>query len=118
MSSNRYSKQPRFIRKMRIRQKVSGTATSPRLTVFRSHRHILAQVIDDTSSNTLAYATSVGQKQNGSGKMDTARAVGKTIAERSLAAGISKVVFDRNGYKYHGRVKALAEATREGGLEF
>lgn len=120
MSSRRFRKQPRFNRKLRVRLKVSGTPESPRLSVFRSHRHILAQVIEDQSGSTLAYASSIEKGlAGGSGsKMDAAQAVGKLLAERSLAAGISKVVFDRNGYKYHGRVKALAEASRAGGLQF
>jgi large subunit ribosomal protein L18 len=102
----------------RIRKKVKGSAERPRLAVFRSLNHIYAQVIDDTSGKTLATASttekSLGLKTGGN--VDAAKTIGKTIAERAQAAGISHVVFDRGGYVYHGRVKALLDATREGGL--
>ena len=102
----------------RIRKKVQGTAERPRLAVFRSVNHIYAQVIDDRSGRTLATASTtekaLGLKSGGN--VDAAKAVGKAIAERATAAGISSVVFDRGGYVYHGRVKALIDASREAGL--
>lgn len=102
----------------RIRKKVSGTADRPRLAVFRSLNHIYAQVIDDKSGTTLATASttekSLGIKAGGN--VEAAKSVGKAIAERALTAGVSNVVFDRGGYLYHGRVKALLDATREAGL--
>lgn len=103
----------------RIRRKVRGTPERPRLAVFRSLRHIYAQVIDDVRGHTLASASSGEQGRSvAGGNVQGAREVGRLIAERALARGISKVVFDRGGYRYHGRVKALAEAAREAGLEF
>ena len=103
----------------RIRRKVAGTAERPRLAVFRSVAHIYAQVIDDAKGSTLVSASSVEKtaKTNG-GNVAAAKAIGKTIAERAKEKGIKKVVFDRGGYQYHGRVKALADAAREAGLEF
>jgi large subunit ribosomal protein L18 len=102
----------------RIRKKVSGTAERPRLAVFRSVNHIYAQVIDDKAGTTLATASTVekvlGVKSGGN--VESAKVVGKAIAERAIAAGVSTVVFDRGGYVYHGRVKALIDATREAGL--
>jgi large subunit ribosomal protein L18 len=102
----------------RIRKKVSGTAERPRLAVFRSLNHIYAQVIDDRSGTTLATASttekSLGIKSGGN--VEAAKTVGKAIAERALGVGISTVVYDRGGYVYHGRVKALLDATREAGL--
>ncbi len=101
---------------------MSGTAERPRLCVFRSLRNIYVQVIDDTQGNTLAAASSLESIAPEGGakgsKVAVSQAVGKLVAERALAKGISQVVFDRGGYKYHGRVKALAEASREGGLSF
>ena len=102
----------------RIRRKVHGTAERPRLCVFRSLKHIYAQVIDDAQGRTLAAASSGQEGQANGGNLAGAKAVGKLIAERAQAKGIKKVVFDRGGYLYHGRVKALAEAAREAGLEF
>ena len=102
----------------RIRKKVRGTAERPRLAVFRSLNHIYAKVIDDDNGKTLA-AASTTEKDLGlktGGNVEAAKTVGKTIAERALAAGVSNVVFDRGGYVYHGRVKALLDATRESGL--
>ena len=102
----------------RIRKKVSGSAERPRLAVFRSLNHIYAQVIDDVSGKTLATA-STAEKALGlktGGNVEAAKTVGKAISERAQAAGISNVVFDRGGYLYHGRVKALIDATREAGL--
>ena len=105
--------------KYRIRHKVSGTAEMPRLTVFRSNKEIYAQVIDDVKGVTLAAASSLEKSFEKSGnKSEVAAKVGKMIAERTMAAGINSVVFDRNGYLYHGRVKSLADAAREGGLKF
>jgi len=104
----------------RIRHKVKGTPERPRLCVFRSLKHIYAQVIDDTQGRTLASADSGGEgaARGSGGNLAGAKAVGRLIAERAKAKGIQKVVFDRGGYLYHGRVKALAEAAREVGLEF
>jgi large subunit ribosomal protein L18 len=109
-------------RKYGIRKNVSGTAERPRLSVFRSDKHIYAQVVDDYSGKTLASASSTigevrGDLKNG-GNVAAAKAVGKAIAERAKAAGVSKVAFDRGGRMYHGRIKALADAAREGGLQF
>jgi len=94
-----------------------GTAGCPRLSVFRSNRAIYAQIINDESGRTLA-AVGAGEIKIKGKKIDASRELGKLIAEKALAKGISKVVFDRNGYKYHGRVKALAEGARAGGLKF
>jgi len=111
-------------RHRRVRAKVAGTAERPRLNVFRSLKHIYVQLIDDDAGNTLVAASTVEpsdrkKKTNKSGgNIDAAKAVGKTIAERAKEKGITKVVFDRGGWQYHGRVKHLAEAAREGGLEF
>ena len=106
-------------RHKRVRSKISGTPERPRLNVFRSDRHIYAQVIDDTQGHTLCSASSVEKDFDGSGSnKDAARRVGTMVAERAVAKGINDVVFDRGGYIYHGRVKELAEAAREGGLAF
>jgi large subunit ribosomal protein L18 len=108
-------------RHSRVRKKISGTAQRPRLNVFRSLRHIYAQVIDDEVGHTLASASTseaeVRQQIEGLNKTAQAHVVGEVLAERALAKGVTQVVFDRGGYKYHGRVKALAEGSREGGLE-
>jgi large subunit ribosomal protein L18 len=103
----------------RIRRKLSGSAERPRLAVFRSINHIYAQVIDDLAGRTLAAASS-NEKDTGitGGNIAGAKEVGRLVAERAKAKGITRVVFDRGGYLYHGRVKALADAAREGGLEF
>ena len=103
--------------KQRIRTKVFGTAERPRLTVFRSNSQIYAQVIDDTKGTTLASASSLAIKDKVT-KTEKAALVGKAIAEAAKKAGVETVVFDRNGYLYHGRVKQLADAAREGGLKF
>ena len=102
----------------RIRKKVRGTAERPRLAVFRSLNHIYAQIIDDDSGKTLATASTTEKEFGGKtgGNVEAAREVGKTIAGRAQAAGVSNVVYDRGGYVYHGRVKALLDATREAGL--
>jgi len=105
-----------------VRSRVVGTADRPRLCVYRSLDHIYAQIIDDRSGRTIVSGSSVDKetKKNlkGGGNIASAKAVGKIIAERAKAAGVAKVVFDRGGYKYHGRVKALADAAREAGLQF
>ena len=103
----------------RIRRKLSGTAERPRLAIFRSVAHIYAQVIDDAKGSTIVSASSVdkGAKTNG-GNVAAAKSIGKLVAERAQEKGIKRVVFDRGGYQYHGRVKALADAAREAGLEF
>ena len=106
-------------RQSRARYKISATAERPRLSVFRSGKHIYAQVIDDRQAVTIAAASTAEKDGKGKGyNVEAAGTVGKRIAERALAKGIKQVVFDRGGYIYHGRVKALAEAAREGGLEF
>ena len=103
----------------RIRKKILGTPERPRLNIYRSLNHIYAQVIDDLEGVTLAAASSAqGKSRTNGGNLSAAKVVGKSIAERAKAKGITKVVFDRGGYIYHGRVKALADAAREGGLEF
>lgn len=103
----------------RIRSRVSGTQERPRLAVFRSVNHIYAQVIDDQQGHTMASAASIEKDLRGKGgNVDGAKVVGKAIAERAKGKGINKVVFDRGGYLYHGRVKALADAARQAGLEF
>ena len=102
--------------KFRIRKSVNGTAERPRLSVFRSNKQIYAQVINDLTGTTLAAASSLGLEKLG--KTEQAQKVGARVAEKAKAAGVEKVVFDRNGYLYHGRVKALADAAREGGLKF
>ena len=103
-------------RRKRVRKSVIGTPVRPRVCVFRSLNHIYAQVIDDMSGKTLCAASSLGSGK--AGNAASAAEVGKAIAERASAAGISEVVFDRNGFPYHGRVRALADAAREGGLKF
>jgi large subunit ribosomal protein L18 len=122
MPKDKDSRKLRTVRHLRVRKRVKGTSEQPRLCIFRSLRTIYAQVIDDTQGHTLAAASSLESQQKDGGspppKTDASAAVGKLIAERALAKGISQVVFDRGGYKYHGRVKALAEAAREGGLKF
>jgi large subunit ribosomal protein L18 len=103
----------------RIRRKLSGTAARPRLAVFRSVAHIYAQVIDDVAGTTVMSASSVDKdRKTKSGNVAAAKAIGKLVAERAKEKGIKNVVFDRGGYQYHGRVKALADAAREAGLEF
>ena len=114
-------RQGRIRRHRRVRKKVHGTASRPRLAVFRSNKHISVQVIDDDAGTTLAAASTVeaDQRSHGSGgTVDAATRIGTTIAERANAAGITTVVFDRGGFAYHGRVAAIAEAARTAGLEF
>ncbi len=107
-------------RHQRVRKSVFGNTERPRLNIYRSTNHIYAQIIDDAAGKTLAAASSVDKalELKTGGNIDAAKAVGKAIAERGKAAGISKVVFDRGGYLYHGRVANLADAAREAGLEF
>jgi large subunit ribosomal protein L18 len=102
----------------RIRRKLSGTAERPRLNVYRSLSHIYAQVIDDQKGETLVSASSMGLKLKTGGNVEAAKEIGKAVAELAVKQGIKKVVFDRGGYLYHGRIKALADAAREAGLEF
>lgn len=105
--------------KRRIRKKVFGTSTTPRLSVFRSNKQIYAQVIDDTKGVTIAAASSYnGKKASKDNKCTQAAKVGKEIAEKATKAGVEAIVFDRNGYLYHGRVKSLADSARENGLKF
>jgi large subunit ribosomal protein L18 len=122
MPKEKNAKRQRKVRHIRLRNKISGTPERPRLAVFRSLRHIYAQVIDDTTGRTLVAASSTDAVKEAGGqivpKMDMSTAVGKLVAERAKAEGITQVVFDRGGCKFHGRVKALAEATREAGLKF
>lgn len=112
----------RLVRHKRIRKKVFGTAERPRLSVFKSEKHIYAQIIDDTKGVTLVAASTTEKvlKENLKKTWDIAAAkeVGKLVAERALAKGIKEIVFDRGGFKYHGRVKALADSAREAGLKF
>ncbi len=116
------SRTARYTRHARVRTKVTGTTSRPRLCVFRSLNHIYAQVIDDSRGHTLTSASTLDPeiKSEVDGKAKTSRSdlVGSLIAKRALSEGINQVVFDRGGYKYHGRVKALAEAARKGGLKF
>ena len=117
MSTNNYNAM-RARRAVRVRSKVRGTAARPRLSVFRSNRAIWVQVIDDSTGRTLASADSNHIAETGLSKKDQATKVGALVAERAKAAGIERVVFDRGSYLYHGRVKALADGAREGGLDF
>jgi large subunit ribosomal protein L18 len=101
-----------------VRKKISGTTDRPRLSVFRSNRGIYAQIIDDQKGVTLVSASSVEIAKDASLNMENSKSVGKKIAEKAVASGINSIVFDRNGYLYHGNIKALAEGAREGGLKF
>jgi large subunit ribosomal protein L18 len=109
-------------RKLRIRQKINGTSEKPRLSVFRSAKHIYAQVVDDVSGKTVAHASTLSRdvrtEVTEATKLDAAKKVGASIAKMLIAKGITKIVFDRDGYLYHGRVRALADAAREAGLKF
>jgi large subunit ribosomal protein L18 len=105
----------RVRRRFRIRKKVRGTPGRPRLSVFRSSKHIYAQVIDDTAGTTIAQASSAG---GGGNKVEAAKSVGSAVAKACIDKGVEQVVFDRGGYRYHGRVRALAESAREAGLKF
>jgi large subunit ribosomal protein L18 len=114
--------QQRIRRHQRVRKKVAGTAARPRLNVFRSLNQVYAQIIDDDKGHTVAAVSSLdealGSKLKGKTKTEQARLIGEEIAKRAKKAGVKTVVFDRGGYRYHGRIRALAEAAREGGLEF
>jgi large subunit ribosomal protein L18 len=117
--SAKQKREARIRRHRRVRKKVRGTAERPRLAVFRSNKHISAQVIDDRTGRTLAAAsTHEADLRTNGGNVEAATKVGTLLAERAKAAGIEAVVFDRGGNLYHGRIKALADAAREGGLEF
>jgi large subunit ribosomal protein L18 len=119
MSSAKQKRDARIRRHARVRKHVRGTAERPRLAVFRSNRHISAQVIDDRTGTTLASASShEADLRDGSSNKDAAVKVGQRVAERAKDAGIERVVFDRGGFLYHGRVAAVADAAREAGLEF
>lgn len=112
-------KASRLKRRLRVRRKISGTAQRPRLSVFRSAKHIYAQLIDDVAGKTLAAASSMDKGFEGSGgNKEAAKKVGLALAEKAKAVGIEEVVFDRGGYVYHGRVQELADGAREGGLKF
>ena len=111
----------RLKRKSRIRRRLSGTADRPRLTVYKSLKHIYAQVVDDSTGRTLAFASSLSKELKGKDEGDKrsdAKRVGQLVAEKAKAAKVTRVVFDRNGFPYHGRIAAVAEAAREAGLEF
>ncbi len=123
MANTNIKKQKRVRRHVKIRTRVAGTSATPRLAVFRSNRFMYAQLIDDESAKTLAHASSLESKKTkkstkGTKKVDVSFTVGKTLAEKAKAAGITKVVFDRGGFAFKGRVKALADGAREGGLKF
>jgi large subunit ribosomal protein L18 len=123
MNAQKLKEKQRLRRRRHVRKRVQGTPARPRLTVFRSSKHIYAQLIDDQSGRTLAAASSVAKKQGAAkpaygGNVKAAKAVGLKLAEAAKAAGIAKAAFDRGHYRYHGRVKALAEGAREGGLQF
>ena len=117
--SAKYKRESRIRRHRRVRKKVLGTPERPRLAVFRSNRHITAQVIDDRAGHTLAAASTYeADLREGSSNVEAAKKVGALVAERAKAAGVTKVVFDRGGFLYHGRIAALAAAARDAGLEF
>jgi large subunit ribosomal protein L18 len=116
--STKTKPQARLRRRRRVRAKVRGTAERPRLSVFRSNRGIQAQLIDDVSGHTLAAVNWVEGELKSLGRMEQAKRAGELLAERAKAAGVETCVFDRGGYRYHGKVKALADGAREGGLKF
>ena len=122
MARLKTAKSQRLARHARVRRKISGTSNKPRLCVFRSLNHIYAQIVDDSAGHTLATASSIdpaSRKESGNLRTsDASRLVGQALSTKAKGIGISQVVFDRGGYQYHGRVKALAEAAREGGLIF
>jgi large subunit ribosomal protein L18 len=120
MNKNKHKQARRQRRRIGIRKRIIGTPERPRLSVYRSLNHVYVQIIDDMDGKTLASASSAEKdlQLSGTGNVGAATAVGKKIAERAKAAGVSSVVFDRGGFRYHGRVKALADAAREGGLQF
>jgi len=121
VASKKDTLDPRQRRHRRVRKKVRGTAERPRLAVYRSNHHIYAQLIDDVAGRTIAAASTIDESVKaggGTGNIEAAKRVGTLVAERARAAGATKVVFDRGGFLYHGRVAALADAAREAGLEF
>ncbi len=122
MLSKTERKSPVLRRKKRVRKKVLGTPQRPRLTVFRTNKHMYAQVIDDTAGRTLVSACTLSPELRGvlrsTGSVEAASKVGELLAKKAVEAKVEKVVFDRNRYRYHGRVKALADAARQGGLQF
>ena len=122
MARLKTARSQRLARHIRVRRKINGTLSKPRLCVFRSLNHIYAQIVDDTAGHTLVTASSIDptfrKGSNSLGKSDTSRLVGQVLSTKAKEIGIYQVVFDRGGYQYHGRVKALAEAAREGGLIF
>jgi len=118
MNAQKQKTQRRNRRRRGIRKRVIGTPDQPRLSVYRSGKHIYAQVIDDLNGQTLVAASSVQAKMEHGGNLDAAKQIGAAVAERAKSAGIQNVAFDRNGFRYHGRVKALADAAREAGLKF
>jgi len=120
VSTAQKQREARIRRHHRVRKKVRGIESRPRLAVFRSNKHISAQVIDDVNGRTLASASSVEAdlRSGATGNKDSASTVGRLVAERAKAAGVTKVVFDRGGFLYHGRIAAVADAARENGLEF
>ena len=120
MANRKFDNRPRWIRHRRVRRRVIGLGDRPRLSVFRSNKQIYAQVIDDLEGRTLVAASSIelGTGIQESGKIGAAKSVGAAVAQRAKEHGIDKVVFDRGGYQYHGRVKALADAARAEGLDF
>jgi large subunit ribosomal protein L18 len=121
IEENMASIDARLKRKARIRRKLSGTADRPRLTVYKSLKHIYAQVVDDSTGRTLAFASSLSKELKGKDegdKKEDAKRVGRLVAEKAKAANVSRVVFDRNGFPFQGRIAAVAEAAREAGLEF
>jgi large subunit ribosomal protein L18 len=122
MGSTNIRQAARLKRKKRIRKKISGTPQRPRLSVFRSSRHIYAQIVDDRSGHTLVAASTMDKEAKGGpkfeNKVEAAKFVGKLVGERAVGKGIKEVVFDRNGFLYHGRIKSLSEGAREAGLIF
>lgn len=122
MQSKSEQKDGRLRRKRRIRKNINGTVARPRLSVYRSNKHIYAQLIDDVAGTTIASASTqdaeVRATLDGLDKSEAAKKVGEAVAKRAIEKGINQVVFDRNGYLYHGRVAAVAEGAREGGLDF
>lgn len=108
----------RFKKKMRVRKKILGTSERPRLSVFKSTSHLYAQIIDDVSGKTLAACSTVEEKMSGAKNKEAAKKIGAELAKRAQAKKVSQVVFDRNGYRYHGKIKELADSAREAGLKF
>ncbi len=118
MDKNRLKTMRRQRRRRGIRKRVQGTPEQPRLCVFRSSKHLYAQVVDDLAGRTIVAASTVQEKTDKGCTNESAKLIGQRIAERAKAAGIERVAFDRNGFRFHGRIKTLAEAAREGGLKF